>query len=537
MTATGATGYQWFSNTTQTNTGGTSLGSAYGAQSPTYTPPPTVTAGTLYYYCVVLGDCTPSATSNASGAIVVNDLPAIYSVTGTGTYCSATGGNVGLTNSETGVNYQLFRGATPLGTLPGTGLALDFGAQTIAGTYTVVATNTTTNCTSTMTGSAVITIDTPPAQPGVITGPATICENTTKAYSIVAVGGATGYTWSYSGTGATINGTGTNITIDFATGATSGTLSVTADNSCGSSAPQTLAISVNSTLPASVSIASDDADNIICAGTSVTFTATPTNGGVTPSYQWQLNGGNVGANSPVYTTATLNDGDLVTVVLTSSLTCATGSPATSNSITMTVNPLPVATFSYTGTPYCQNVANPSPTFSGGGVAGTFSSTGGLVFVSTSTGQVNLSASTPGTYTVTNTIAAAGGCAQVTANSSITITPDNTITLTSAGGTDAQTKCINTAITNITYSTTGATGATISGLPTGVTGNWAANTVTISGTPSTTVGSPFTYTITLTGGCGTITKTGTITVTANNTITLTSAAGTNNTNKMYQYCND
>ena len=52
----------------------------------------------------------------------------------------------------------------------------------------------------------------------------------------------------------------------------------------------------------------------------------------------------------------------------------------------------------------------SPTFSGGGVAGTFSSTAGLVFVSTATGQVNLATSTAGTYTVTNTIAAANGCA-------------------------------------------------------------------------------------------------------------------------------
>ncbi len=85
------------------------------------------------------------------------------------------------------------------------------------------------------------------------------------------------------------------------------------------------------------------------------------------------------------------------------------------------NALPVATFSYAGTPYCQNAANPSPTFSGGGVAGTFSSTAGLVFVSTATGQVDLSASTPGTYTVTNTIATSGGCAAVTATSSITIT--------------------------------------------------------------------------------------------------------------------
>ena len=44
-------------------------------------------------------------------------------------------------------------------------------------------------------------------------------------------------------------------------------------------------------------------------------------------------------------------------------------------------------------------------------------------------------------------------------------------MTSPVGTDAQTVCINTAITNITYATTGATGATVTGLPAGVTGIW------------------------------------------------------------------
>ncbi len=114
---------------------------------------------------------------------------------------------------------------------------------------------------------------------------------------------------------------------------------------------------------------------------------------------------------------------------------------------------------------------------------------------------------------------------MTKNGSITVTPNNTITLTSGIGTDAQTVCINTAITNITYSTTGATGATYSGLPAGVTGNWLANVVTISGTP--TVSGTFNYTITLTGGCGVVTKNGTITVTPNNTIILTSGIGTDN----------
>ncbi len=102
-----------------------------------------------------------------------------------------------------------------------------------------------------------------------------------------------------------------------------------------------------------------------------------------------------------------------------------------------------------------------------------------------------------------------------------------ITLSSAAGTNAQTVCINTAITSITYTTTSATGATFSGLPAGVTGIWSSNTVTISGTPTTTVGSPFSYTVTLMGGsCIAQSATGTITVTPANTVTLTSGAGTN-----------
>src|SRR6185369_8716467 len=110
-----------------------------------------------------------------------------------------------------------------------------------------------------------------------------------------------------------------------------------------------------------------------------------------------------------------------TYTVTYTIPASGGCAAIPVTASVTITAIPVATFSYSGSPYCQNAANPSPTFSGGGAAGTFSSTAGLLFVSTSTGQVNLTASTPGTYTVTNTIVAAGGCSQVTATSSVTIT--------------------------------------------------------------------------------------------------------------------
>ncbi|MBK7434988.1 MAG: proprotein convertase P-domain-containing protein [Chitinophagaceae bacterium] len=88
-----------------------------------------------------------------------------------------------------------------------------------------------------------------------------------------------------------------------------------------------------------------------------------------------------------------------------------------------------------------------------------------------------------------------------------VSPCN-ITLSSAAGTNNQTVCNSAPIVNITYNTTGATGATVTGLPAGVTGTWAANVVTISGSP--TANGTFNYTVNLTGCPGT-TATGTITV--------------------------
>ena len=74
----------------------------------------------------------------------------------------------------------------------------------------------------------------------------------------------------------------------------------------------------------------------------------------------------------------------------------------------------------------------------------------------------------------------------------------------------QTVCINSAITNITYNTTGATGiGSATNLPTGVTAAWSSNVLTISGTPS--VAGTYAYSVPLTGGCGSVAASGTITV--------------------------
>jgi hypothetical protein len=75
---------------------------------------------------------------------------------------------------------------------------------------------------------------TPPDPAGGITGPHLVCQGQTGvAFSVPAINNATSYVWVYSGTGATINGSGNNININFAVGATSGNLTVLGHNACG----------------------------------------------------------------------------------------------------------------------------------------------------------------------------------------------------------------------------------------------------------------------------------------------------------------
>lgn len=97
----------------------------------------------------------------------------------------------------------------------------------------------------------------------------------------------------------------------------------------------TISIIVNTGKTPSVSIAASTVN--ICKGESITFTATAIDGGQSPVFQWKRGGINMGTNSSTYTANILENGDVISVTLTSDLPCANPTTVRSNQIKIEVN--------------------------------------------------------------------------------------------------------------------------------------------------------------------------------------------------------
>lgn len=133
---------------------------------------------------------------------------------------------------------------------------------------------------------------------------------------------------------------------------------------------------------------------------------------------------------------------------------------------------------------------------------------------------------PGTYNYTVTTIGSS-CVPQVLTGTIIAEENPYFTLTSAVGTDAQTACVNSPILPITYALGGsATGATVTGLPSGISVGVSAGVLTLSG--SSTQTGVFNYTATSTGGtCPSNLITGVLTIDVLPTLLLSSAASTAN----------
>ncbi|MFE3870907.1 PKD-like domain-containing protein [Flavobacterium sp. ZS1P70] len=516
--------YQWY-------VGATPVGS----NSTTYTTSGLTTGQTVTVVMTSNAVCATGspATSNAIATTVNPNLPASVSIVssdadniicaGTSVIFTATPTNGGATPV-----YQWYVGATPVGsnstTYTTSGLTTGQSVSVVMTSNVVCATGSPT------TSNAIVTAVNPnlPASVTIVSSDADniICAGTSVTFTATPTNGGTTpvYQWYLGATAV-----GSNSTTYTTSGLTTGQsvmVVMTSNAVCSTGSPATsnaIVTMVNPNLP--VSLDASGSATTICLGTSVTFTATPTNGGATPTYQWKVNGINAGTNSNTFTTTTLTNGQIVTVVLTSSATCATGNPATSAGITMTVNPnLPVSvSIAASATTICTGTSvifTATPTNGGATPAYQWQVNG--VNAGTNSNTFTTSSLTNGQLVTVILTSNASPCAtgNPATSSSITmaVSQNPTITLTSASSTTAQNVCRTSPITNTTYAIGGGgTGGTITwspSTPAGITGSYSGGIFTISGTPTVAVtAGTYTYTVNTSGSapCANVTATGTIKV--------------------------
>ena len=268
---------------------------------------------------------TTNTASVAPDSIVVNNPEACY---GTPKLLTVSGGTLG-----SGSSWRWYLDATctiPTGT-PGVTISVDPMLNT---TYWVRAEGPC-NITTAVSKSLIINI------PSIAPVSATTDRNNICAgdgtITLTFTGGSPGTGavahWYSNISYTALVGTGNNLSIPAPL--TSTTYFVRYEGICNTTIAAS--VSVNILALPSGTLLSNDADNIICEGTPVTFTASGGN-----NYNFMINGVTV-QNSGIatYSTSTLSNNDVVSVIVESALGCS----ATYPSITMTVNPAPAPVIS------------------------------------------------------------------------------------------------------------------------------------------------------------------------------------------------
>jgi gliding motility-associated-like protein len=398
------------------------------AANVSYTTPP-LTATITYYVQTTLNGCTSART--AVKAIVLQ--PTTAPTASNETVCSGSSAVLSATGS-TG-NYTWYDSATG-GTLLSSAQVYVTPALTANTTYYVET--SVSGCESSRT-PVTVTVNAIPSPPTV--SEASVCAGSPATLTATADAGGT-ITWYDSATGGHLLNTGSSYTTPSLSANTTYYVQTTAGECISARTPVT--VSVNTTRTSflypsgTVSTGGSNISPAINSPTNGTFSASPAGLVFVNTSTGEIN---VSASTP---------GDYI-ITFTGNGTC---SNTYSSGLKITEFPQPG--FFYNG-PYCQDAPNPSPSYLSGASAGVFtSSPAGLVFVNVTTGEINLSASKAGTYTVTNTIPGEAGAPPIVATASVTI--DKRITV---GAGPNQTVAIGTPV-HLAGSVSGTSGGKWSG---------------------------------------------------------------------------
>ncbi len=332
------------------------------------------------------------------------------------------------------------------GTALGTGASFTTEALTETKTYYVDAldgSGCSLNTTPSGRRTVVATVSASSIQASIFYASNAFCKSIVGEQAVTRTGTAGG-TYTVSPSGLTLNSTTGAITPSSSTiGTYTVTYTITNPSQGCTENPATVQVIITNT-PLESSISYTGSPFCTSPGTAVNVSLTNPNGGTFSSSPAGLSMDAAGTITPSGSTA---GSYTVTYFVSGAGGCAPQTKTASIAITG----LPTAAISYTGTPFCKDVATgQSPVLTGTGAytGGTYTYKNssdvqtGLTF---SAGDITPSTSTSGTYTVTYTTPASGNCAAVAVNTSITINP-----LPAAAIAGTVSVCQNGTAPNITF---------------------------------------------------------------------------------------
>ncbi|MCQ2351318.1 MAG: hypothetical protein MJ003_05020 [Paludibacteraceae bacterium] len=308
------------------------------SQSGTYTTIPNTTGLTSYgateagWYRVQATNGVCDAVNNTGVQVTVDQPTVAGTITGAGDICS--GNTKELSSSgATATNYKWKSCLTEDGTYvdaTGTINKSKYSANPTVSTYYKLSVKNG-ECSWAYTAPVRVVVNNKPAQPGVITSSVTApCINATGlGYSITEVATATGYTWTVPAGWNITAGAGTH-SITATAGTAGGSIKVTANNDCGSSAEQTLAVTVKGK---TISVSPTTVNAKKYTPTAITAT---TDGDVT----WAVTGTNnylLNADKTVYTSGNVKQ-ITVKAVSSGNVTATTTNDGCETSATVTLSP-------------------------------------------------------------------------------------------------------------------------------------------------------------------------------------------------------
>lgn len=287
------------------------------------TPQLSVNPSTLNFGSLCVGDSstlsfTVTGTQLSSGNLSVGPLAGYQFSTDNSTF-SSTASITSCGGSLSQIVYVKFKptaGQTYNGSIPVSG----GGASTVS--VSVIA-----------AGSAGI----PASLPDAVSNQDTLCAGNNATLSIQSgnLNSASSWQWYTGSCGGPAVGSGAFISVSPANSTTYYVRGV--GNCVASGACDSVRITVTNGASPAILISANPAGTA-CVGSPITFTATPSNGGNSPAYQWRINGVSQGTGTATFTSSALNNGDVVTCQLTSSALCAVPTSAVSNSISVSLIP-------------------------------------------------------------------------------------------------------------------------------------------------------------------------------------------------------